>query len=210
VSLADIAGGGLRSFDVLVFPGGQSKRQAEELGESGRHAVREFVEAGGGYVGICAGANLATTTFDWSLGLVNAKTLSDKRPSPGPDGVMTVDMGKRGSGNVKMELTGAGRTTLGGKIGLVDAAFHASPVLLAGERAEAGLPKCVSLACYRTELWLHKLHIGTMVDTPSILAARFGQGRVIVFSLHPEARAETEPLFVRAVLATAGKVDLPH
>jgi putative intracellular protease/amidase len=210
VSLSDMAAGSLKSFDVLVVPGGQSSRQGEQLGESGRSAIREFVEAGGGYVGICAGASLATTTFDWSLGLVNAKTLSGKRPSPGPDGVMQVDMGKRGSGIVDMELTSAGRTILAGKTRLMDAAFYASPVLLPGERAEAGLPKCVPLAHYRADLWLHKLHMGTMRDTPSILATRFGTGRVIIFSMHPEARPATEPLFVRAVLATAAKPVLPH
>lgn len=139
---------------------------------------------------------------------MNAATLSDKRQSPGPDGVMTVDMGKRGNGIVKMELTSAGRKILGGPTGLIDAAFYGSPVLQPTERADR--LRCLSLGLYRTEVWLHKLHIGTMIDTPSILATRYGRGRVIVFSLHPEARHGTKLLLVRAVLATAVKPDLPY
>ena len=203
VPLADMDEGALKSYDVVLIPGGHAESQAKELGESGLRAIREFVETGGGYVGVCAGAKLATTNFDWSLKLINAQTLSDQRQSPGPDGVMTVDMGKRGSGDVKMELTDAGRKILAGPNGLIETAFRLSPVLLPNQQSD--LPRCVSLGDYRSEVWLHSLHIGTMVNTPSILAARYGKGRVIIFSSHPEGREETGPMLVRAVLATAHK-----
>ena len=201
VALKDIGEGALNSYDVLLVPGGNSERQAEQLGESGRRAIREFVERGGGYVGVCAGGILATTSFDWSLNLVNAGTLSDKVQTPGPDGVMTVDMGKRGSGTVTMELTDAGRQILAGRTGLIETGFHLGPVFVPNQQSD--LPKCLPLGEYRSEVWLHKLQIGTMVNSPSILAAQYGKGRVVIFSSHPEGREETEPMLVRAVLATA-------
>ncbi len=203
VALTDIGEGALKSYDVLIVPGGNAERQAEQLGKAGRRAIREFVEEGGGYVGVCAGGKLATTNFDWSLGLINAQTLSDKRQSPGPDGVMTVDMGKRGSGTVNMELTDAGRKIFAGQPGLIETGFHLGPVFLPNRQSD--LPQCLPLGEYRSEVWLHKLQIGTMVNSPSMLAAQFGKGRVIIFSSHPEGRDETEPLVARAVLATARK-----
>lgn len=200
VALKDIGKGQLKSYHVLIIPGGNAETQAKQLGEAGRRAVRKFVEAGGGYVGVCAGAKLATTNFDWSLGLVNAHTLSNKVQTPSPDGVMTVDMGKRGSGTVKIELTDAGRKIFAGRTGLIETGFHLGPVFLPNQQTD--LPRCLSLCDYRSEVWLHKLQIGTMVDSPNILAAQYGKGFVIIFGSHPEGREETEPLLVRAVKGT--------
>jgi len=63
----DIGHDCLRDFDVLVMPGGSARRQADHLGAQGRTAIRQFVEHGGGYVGICAGSYLATPYYSWSL-----------------------------------------------------------------------------------------------------------------------------------------------
>jgi hypothetical protein len=61
------------SFDVVVVPGGSSSQYGEKLGPEGLTFIREFVRAGGGYVGICAGAFLATSGFnpEHSLGLLD-------------------------------------------------------------------------------------------------------------------------------------------
>ena len=47
------------AIDVVVFPGGGGTTEASGLGPAGLAAVKAFVAAGGGYVGICAGAYLA-------------------------------------------------------------------------------------------------------------------------------------------------------
>ena len=49
----------LAQFDLVVFPGGSGSRQAAALEQEGRGAVWRFVEAGGGYLGVCVGAYLA-------------------------------------------------------------------------------------------------------------------------------------------------------
>jgi glutamine amidotransferase-like uncharacterized protein len=198
VSSSDVQSGALNRFDLVVFPGGSGQRQATALRDKGRQAVREFVRAGGGYVGICAGAFLATTKYDWALGLLDAKALTGKVNVPTRE---MVSMGDRGAGTVKIELTDAGKRVFGDFRDLLDADYSGGPIiLLAGEN---DLPKYVPLALYRTELWKHEVQQGTMVDTPAILAGRFGRGRVILFSLHPETSGETEPLVTRAVLSVA-------
>lgn len=62
----------LSSFDVVIFSGGASHTQAHTLGDDGLEAVRIFIENGGGYLGICAGAHLAVAGSPLGLGIVNA------------------------------------------------------------------------------------------------------------------------------------------
>jgi glutamine amidotransferase-like uncharacterized protein len=47
------------------MPGGWAPTQHEFLGVRGREALRRFVENGGTYIGICAGAYLACSTVSW-------------------------------------------------------------------------------------------------------------------------------------------------
>ncbi len=46
---------------LLVVPGGESIEYLKELGEKGATRILEFVEEGGNYIGICAGAFYATS-----------------------------------------------------------------------------------------------------------------------------------------------------
>ena len=184
VNSADIRAGALDHFDIVVFPGGSGRQQARALGDKGRRAVEEFVRAGGGYVGICAGSWLATCKPSGSLGLINAKASG------------SVDYGW-----VKMELTEVGRSILGEFPGLVAAQYGGGPVFSpAGER---DLPEYVSLAFYRTEPSNFKAQRRILMDTPAIVATRFGKGRVLLFSVHPEGLSELESLVKRAILSVA-------
>ena len=51
----DIRNGKLDDLDLLVIPGGSSRRQYLNVTEKGGDKIREFVKKGGSYVGICAG-----------------------------------------------------------------------------------------------------------------------------------------------------------
>lgn len=44
---------------LFIVPGGRARGKANRLGDRGRDAVREFVRAGGTYLGFCGGAGLA-------------------------------------------------------------------------------------------------------------------------------------------------------
>ena len=72
VTTADIVAGKLDEFDVLIHPGGSGSKQGNDLGEDGRQQVRQFVSQGGGFLGVCAGAYLATNDYTWSLNLIDA------------------------------------------------------------------------------------------------------------------------------------------
>lgn len=47
------------AVSLLVVPGGSARLKAEGLGQEGQQAIRDFVSAGGRYLGFCGGAGLA-------------------------------------------------------------------------------------------------------------------------------------------------------
>jgi predicted deacylase len=200
VGPADIRGGALDPFDVLIVPGGSGSKEAAAIGKDGCDAIRKFVEAGGGYVGICAGAYLATARYDWALGLLNAKTFTGNREIPG---VGVRSMWSRGTGNVQMELSDEGRKILGDVPGLIEIRYANGPVL--SPAGKENLPAYVPLAFFRSEISKYQPQKGTMIDTPAIVASQYGRGHVVAISPHPEAVAGLEWLVERAVRLAAGK-----
>ena len=67
----EIRRGALDDYDILVMPGGAQDVQSYALGPAGKANIRSFVESGGGYLGICAGAYLASAP-QFELNLVDA------------------------------------------------------------------------------------------------------------------------------------------
>ncbi len=198
VSADDIRSQGLDEADVVLFPGGKGSEMAQMLEEEGRQEVREFIRQGGGYVGICGGAFLATARYDWSLGLVNANSLTGSIDIPGEG---TKPLASRGFGEVKMELTATGALLFGKHTGLLDVKYTGGPILSPAEVAD--LPRYANLAAYRTETWLYAVQRGTMIGTPAIIAAPYGKGRVILFSPHPESSEGLESMVPTAIKAVA-------
>jgi glutamine amidotransferase-like uncharacterized protein len=78
----------LRRASLWVQPGGKSTTAARAMGSEYLGRIRDFVRNGGGYVGFCAGAFLAsskigTTEMD-GLGIIPGKTqLWDQEDGPG-------------------------------------------------------------------------------------------------------------------------------
>ena len=189
ISPEDIQAGALKRFDVVMFTGGSGSGQARALSETGCRAVKQFVEQGGGYIGICAGAYLAGSSYPWSLGLQKAKTLSP--------------LWERGVATVKIELTDRGREILGPRQGELNCLYYQGPIVGPGGAPE--LPEYEPLAFFRSEVAKNNTPKGIMVNSPAILASRFGKGRVLCFSPHPEQSKGLEAFVTRAVVWAAGR-----
>lgn len=65
---ADILDGVLTPADTLIMPGGADLFYVEKLNGAGNQIIRAFVEEGGIYIGICAGAYYGTARLDWDNG----------------------------------------------------------------------------------------------------------------------------------------------
>jgi predicted deacylase/putative intracellular protease/amidase len=185
----DICEGALDGFDVLVVPGGNASSEAAALGRGGLDRIRKFVEAGGGYIGICAGAYLATSGGDQRLKILDAKTVSPKW--------------ERGHATVQLELTEQGRRVFGDRRGEVACKYANGPCL-----CPAGLdavPDYEVLAHFRSEVSENGTPPGVMIGSPAIVAGRYGKGRVMSISPHPEQTQGLETLIPQAVAWVAGQ-----
>jgi len=158
-------------FDAIIFGGGSGKGQATNIGSAGHKAVGEFVKGGGGYLGICGGAYLATSEYKWGLKIIDARTVDRKH-------------WKRGKGKVKMELTKLGTRILGAPGPTVEIIYANGPLL--GPCNRADLENYEVLAHFRGEINENEAPKGVMLNSPAMILGRFGAGRVILFSPHPE------------------------
>lgn len=184
VTAEDVVAGKLKGFDVAVFPGGSGSGQARALGAEGREQVRGFVKGGGAYVGICAGAYLASRSYDWSLHVLDAEVRDRKHWA-------------RGFGDVELKLTPRGRTVLDVKDEKVGVYYHQGPLLAPGNDPE--IPDYEPLALFETEIAKNGAPSGVMKGTTAVAAGRYGDGKVVCFSPHPEKREETRGLLRKSI-----------
>ena len=179
-----IRSGGLAGLDILMHPGGSGGTQGRNLDEPGREKIRNFVREGGGYIGICAGAYLASAQYPWSLNLLDAKVIDTQHWN-------------RGVGTVDIELTPAGREILRTPNQKFPIHYAQGPLLAPAGRAE--LEDYEEMGIFKTEIAKNGAPSGVMIGTTAIARGRFGQGRVICFSPHPEMTAGLEAFVQDAI-----------
>jgi putative intracellular protease/amidase len=184
ISADDIRAGKLDGYDVVVLAGGSGGGEGRALGPDGRTKIKEFVQRGGAYLGVCAGAYLATCDYPWSLNILNARVLDKAHWA-------------RGRGLVSVAPTDKGRDLLGLPVPL-DIQYGQGPLLAPGD--DKTLPAYEELAVYKGEVALNGAPHGVMPGTTAVAAAVYGSGRVVCFSPHPEKINGQEPLLHRAVL----------
>ncbi len=63
--------GCLETAKLLIIPGGADLFVCEKLNGAGNHSIREFVVAGGSYLGTCAGAYYGCSSLDWNKGEID-------------------------------------------------------------------------------------------------------------------------------------------
>jgi glutamine amidotransferase-like uncharacterized protein len=173
ITADEIRDGKLAGVQVLAHPGGSGGGQGKSLGEDGRKAVRDFVNRGGGYLGVCAGAYLATNDYPWSLNLINARVVDKQHWA-------------RGKGTVKLRLSEKGSELLLQKGRELDIHYAQGPLLSRREWDDPKVPSYESLAIFTSEIAENGAPRGVMEGTSAIVRCEYGNGRVFCFSPHPE------------------------
>ena len=174
-----IRSGALADLDVLIHPGGSGSKQGRHLGEEGRQTVRQFISQGGGFIGICAGAYLASADYTWSLNVLDAKVLDRKHWA-------------RGTGMVELGLTDSGRQILDSDGDELTIFYGQGPLLARHDNPD--IPDYETIATYKTEISKNGAPKGVMPGTTAIAHGRYGKGRVLCFSPHPEKTRGLEDL----------------
>lgn len=171
------------------MPGGSGSKQAKELEAEGREAIKAFVDGGGGYVGVCAGAYLASSQYEWSLGLVNARVWDRVHWA-------------RGTGVVRLDVSAAGSRVLGAAAGPLDVYYGQGPMLVPDD--EPDLPGYEVLATYAGEVAKKGAPEGAMTGMHAIVRSLYGEGRVLCFSPHPEKPDGPNAILAEGVRWAAG------
>jgi N-formylglutamate amidohydrolase len=169
---------------VVLFSGGSGGAQGKSLGADGREKVRNFIEDGGGYVGICAGAYLASADYDWSLHILDARVLDRNHWA-------------RGFGDVELKVSTFGRNSLALPSDRTTVYYHQGPILAPAENSE--LDDYEEWASFTTEVKKDGVPGGIMPEKTAIAASRFGDGRVLAISPHPELTAGLDGVVPAAV-----------
>ena len=167
ISIADLCDGCLARFTVLCVPGGFVLNYQNRLGAVGAALIAEFVNAGGGYVGVCAGAFLGSTM---GLGLL-------------PVDVVDATHWDRGSGDCRLSFTEQGQRILGARAGEVCARYANGPILRA---TPEGVTVVHTLAHFDSEF---RAPVGAaffMAGSPAIVSGTCGSGLVVLLSPHLE------------------------
>jgi predicted deacylase/glutamine amidotransferase-like uncharacterized protein len=195
----DIRGDVLSQFHAVIFSGGSGSKQAATIGDGGTKAVRDYVQTGGGYLGICAGAFLCSAHYSWSLDLVDTHVFTGSREIEGKGRKSMWYRGK--TSKQKMQLTEAGKKLFTDIPEHVVVSYHNGPIV--SPKNLEGLDAYKVLAHFRSEQVLYPPQKGTMINTPAIVEGRFGKGRVIAISPHPEATKGLESIIDSAVKTIA-------
>ncbi len=190
VTVDDIRAGKLKQCQVLIQPGGGGGVQGRALGEEGRQQIREFVKSGGGYVGVCAGAYLATCDYDWSLNILDAKVVDRKHWN-------------RGFGTVEINLSPRGQEFFGVDHERLSIYYHQGPLLAPADNPD--VPDFDILAKFETEIAKNGASTGVMRGCTAIASGVFHKGRVLCISPHPELTDGQEQLLVRAIQWAAAR-----
>lgn len=182
----------LKQFDTVIFPGGSAGRQGKALGPEKRRHVKQFVRNGGGYVGICAGAYLASSHYKWSFGFFNASCFNKMVDIPGKG---KKSMWYRG-GPADVQVSFNKKTSIIGKTKSEETVrYQNGPILSAGKRPD--LPRFQVLARFKTENGIYKAQKDTMIGAPAIVTSKFGKGKVLAISPHFESTNGSEAVLAR-------------
>lgn len=195
VTAEQIREGILNDMDVLIHPGGSGSKQGLELGAEGRENVRSFVKDGGGFIGVCAGAYLASADYEWSLHLLDAKVIDRAHWA-------------RGTGTVQVGLSEEGRALLKHDSPTAEIYYGQGPLLAPAGKPD--IPDYKPLGIYETEIAKNGAPEGVMKGTTAIASGEFGKGRVFCFSPHPEKTKGLEPFLDRAIAWASAAEEKPR
>lgn len=180
--------GALIGARAVMFPGGSGRGIANALHPEGVEIVRAFVREGGGFVGICAGAFLAGTGLDEYARLHH---LTPHRPWA------------KGRAILRLELTPEGVDIMGPEFQSIATNYNNGPVLseITPPPPDAQHGPLVVLSTFAT---LPPPRRGQSFDEPmtgsaAILAFRYGKGRVLTISPHPEGRRSLNTMVARCI-----------
>jgi len=183
INANEILNGALsKDVDLFVMPGGASRYKADKLNGAANRMIKHYVEQGGRYFGICAGAYMGCNVTKWAQGLPHEIITENELSFFSGAAIGPIEAFGRGDNYnqtdaylVTLECQGKSVASLylGGCVFLPDIAD--------GDEAN-NHEKSDELSGYKV--------LASFADLPdkpaAIVSGRYGQGRWLLCSTHPE------------------------
>jgi len=163
----------LDNFSMICFPGGDMYRYSIDISSSGKEKIRNFIRDGGGYIGICGGAYFTGEKVFWQGNQLPMEPLAifpgiTRGPvdeiAPYPNCVMC-----------EVNIVNRTHPVTESEQDSVWIQYCYGPMLLPNDNANIEI--------------LGEYEIG---DNPSIIAFKYGHGRVFIIGTHPEFEENSE------------------
>jgi glutamine amidotransferase-like uncharacterized protein len=190
----DVRNGALAGFDAFVMPGGGYRAmigQIEPLGREGARALREYVEAGGMYIGCCAGSYDAATVAKSFLALCPAQEeMCLSGATVWNDGGEEWGLRSPGIGVLRAETVAAQHPVMAGMPATFEIAHYNGPLFSGATPLARVVGRTERFTPW--EEMLGRPAERTLVDdavadgVANIVADAAGDGRVVLFGSHPE------------------------
>ncbi|MEG0891587.1 MAG: BPL-N domain-containing protein [Bacteroidales bacterium] len=175
ITTSDIANNVLDSINAIIIPGGSGKSQHLNLGLENIKRIKDFIAAGNGAVGICAGAYLFSNTPNYTCMELNGEQAID------------IEHDNRGHGMAKFTLTQEGKKIFP-ELSNRDTnyvIYYEGPVFIKNEKDS--LTNTV-FAIMESDVHKEGNAPANMTNNkPFFLANNYGKGRVFSSIAHPEA-----------------------
>ncbi|MDD4871001.1 MAG: BPL-N domain-containing protein [Kiritimatiellae bacterium] len=161
----------LGNYQVVVFPGGSGGVMYNKLGREGQRAVKDYVNKGGGYLGVCAGAWLATKRY---LGIANIEGVEPWYVGMGGLEVIMEQESRNVFSSAQYQAP---------SIRTIE--MHNGP-MWSFTPPDKSRPAYRILASYTEARGTNKNGGNVFKGKPAIVIDVYGQGKIILFSPHPE------------------------
>ena len=178
--------GKLAGCQLIVCPGGGGAKQLAAMKPKGVRIVKEFVENGGAYLGICAG----------SYNVMNRK---------GRFAFLPYDYIERAAGklaDITVELNERGAELLGVKPGRFVCRYNGGNIMRPTKPTGKGDGEV--LAVFKSSSSFPDRAAYNFIDTPAMIYGQYGKGKVLAVSPHPESYESTRPIAMGMVRALIG------
>ena len=175
IHTSDIANGILEEIDAIVIPGGGGSRQFLNLGAENHKRIIDFIQNGGGALGICAGAYLFSDTPEYASIKINGAKAID------------IEHDNRGHGMSKFTLSAIGKD-LFPELAKKDTCFviyYEGPVFVKNDNSDI---EYSTFATMESDVHEEGNAPANMTNNkPFFIGNELGEGRVFSSIAHPEA-----------------------
>ena len=188
----DIRNGKLDGLQLLLCPGGSSKTQYDMMGPDGVQKVKQFIENGGNYIGVCAG----------SFSAMNRE---------GRICLLPYDYIPNASGqlaDLAFEFNQESAKLLDIKPGRHIIRYHGGNIMKPTEPT-ASMGEAKVLAVFKSSVSPYGKAPFNYMNTPAVVLGQYGKGKVLASSCHPESYESTHDIALGYVLAVTGVKPVP-